>query len=233
MVIGDGIDPRRALTVHEGIDIDHVDAAPVADLRAEYWLPRDAPIVGNIAALVPHKGQRHLIEAARLVVQSVPDARFVIVGEGELRAPLQQLIERHHLDKHVLLTGFRPDPLSVLKAFDVFAMSSVTEGLGTSLLDAMACQRAIAATRAGGIPEVVVHGETGLLVPIRDERALADAIVHLLERPDLREAFGRAGRVRVEQRFSAERMVAETLAAYRRLADRRPATDTASRLAPG
>ena len=95
---------------------------------------------------MPHKGQRHLIEAAALVVRKVPDARFVIAGEGELRPALERQIKEHHLEKHVLLAGFRPDVLSVHKAFDIFVMSSVTEGLGTSLLDAMACGKPIVAT---------------------------------------------------------------------------------------
>ena len=85
------------------------------------------------------------------------------------------------LEKHVLLAGFRPDILSLHKAFDIFVMSSVTEGLGTSLLDAMACGKPIVATTAGGIPEVVLDGETGLLVPPRDHQAMADAIVRLLK----------------------------------------------------
>jgi glycosyltransferase involved in cell wall biosynthesis len=214
MLLADGLEPQRALTVHEGIDIEHVDAAPQADVHSEFWLPHHAPIVGNIAALVAHKGQRYLVDAAPAVLRQVPDARFLIVGEGELRPLLDQLIRKHHLEKHVLLTGFRPDPLALLKAFDVFVMSSVTEGLGTSLLDAMACRKSIVATRAGGIPEVVADGETGFLVPVRDPAALADRIVRLLQRDDLRAAFGETGRQRVEQRFSAEQMVAATLAAY-------------------
>ena len=109
-----------------------------ANLHEELFLPHQAPIVGNVAALVPHKGQRHLIEAAALVVRQVPDARFVIAGEGELRPALERQIKEHRLEKHVLLAGFRPDVLSLHKAFDVFVMSSITEGLGTSLLDAMA-----------------------------------------------------------------------------------------------
>ena len=98
----------------------------------------------------------------------MPDARFVIAGEGELRGALERQVREHHLEKHVLLAGFRPDVLSLHKAFDLFVMSSVTEGLGTSLLDAMACGKPIVATTAGGIPEVVADGETGLLVPPRD-----------------------------------------------------------------
>ena len=161
MVVADGVPAARAVTVYEGIDLERVDAAPAANLHAELWLPHQAPIVGNVAALVPHKGQRHLIEAAALVVTRVPDARFVIAGEGELRPALERQIKDHRLEKHVFLTGFRPDILSVHKGFDIFVMSSVTEGLGTSLLDAMACGKPIVATTAGGMPEVVVDGRTG------------------------------------------------------------------------
>jgi glycosyltransferase involved in cell wall biosynthesis len=218
VLIADGVSRDRAVTVHEGIDLERVAAAPRANLHADLWLPHDAPIVGNVAALVPHKGQRHLIEAAALVVKTVPDARFVIAGEGELRPALERQIKEHRLEKHVFLAGFRPDILSVHKAFDIFVMSSVTEGLGTSLLDAMACGKPIVATRAGGIPEVVVDGETGLLVPPRDHEAMAEAIVTLLRDRALRARIGHAGEVRVGERFSAERMVQDTLAVYERVA---------------
>src|SRR5204863_3821397 len=101
-------------------------------------------------------------------------------GEGELREGLERQVREYHLEKHVFLPGFRTDVLGCIKSFDLFAMSSVTEGLGTSLLDAMACSRAIVATRAGGIPEIVVDGINGLIVPPRDAPALAKAIVRAL-----------------------------------------------------
>jgi glycosyltransferase involved in cell wall biosynthesis len=223
VLVGDGVPPDRAVTVHEGIDVARVDAAPPAQLHAELWLPHHAPVVGNVAALVPHKGQRHLIEAAALVVRQVPDARFIIAGEGELRPALERQIKDHRLDKHVILVGFRPDVLSLHKAFDLFAMSSVTEGLGTSLLDAMACGKAIVATETGGIPEVVVDGETGLLVPPRDHPAMAQALVTLLRNDALRHRMGQAGLARVRDKFSAERMVQGTLQVYESIvAVRRP-----------
>jgi glycosyltransferase involved in cell wall biosynthesis len=218
MLIGDGVPAARAVTVHEGIDLERVEAAPPANLHAELWLPHHAPIVGNVAALVPHKGQRHLIEAARLVLPQVPDARFIIAGEGELRPALERQFKEHHLEKHVLLAGFRPDVLSLHKAFDIFVMSSVTEGLGTSLLDAMAAGKPVVATMAGGIPEVVVDGETGFLVPPRDHDTMAGAIVKLLKDDGLRHRMGEAGRARVRTIFSAERMVQETLRVYQRVA---------------
>ena len=218
MVVADGVPASRVFVVHEGIDLGHVEAAPAANLHAELWLPHHAPVVGNVAALVPHKGQRHLIEAAALVLKKAPDARFVIAGEGELREALERQIKEHHLEKHVFLVGFRPDVLSVHKAFDIFVMSSVTEGLGTSLLDAMACGKPIVATTAGGMPEVVRNGETGLLVPPREHEAMAAAIVTLLTDEPMRRAMGTAGEARVQEHFSAERMVQDTLALYRRVA---------------
>jgi glycosyltransferase involved in cell wall biosynthesis len=218
MLVADGVPAARTVTVHEGIDLERVAMAPPANLHEQLFLPHQAPIVGNVAALVPHKGQRHLIEAAALVVRKVPDARFVIAGEGELRPTLERQIREHRLEKHVLLAGFRPDVLSLHKAFDIFVMSSITEGLGTSLLDAMAAGKPIVATATGGIPEVVVDGDTGILVPARNDAALADAIVRLLKDPALRERMGKAGRARAGQRFSAERMLKETLRVYQRVA---------------
>lgn len=227
MLIADGIPSSKVVTVHEGVDVERVESMPAAQLHATFWLPSHAPIVGNVAALVPHKGQRFLIEAAALVVQDVPDARFVILGEGPLRPALERQIAEHHLEKHVILGGFRTDALSMHKAFDVFVLSSLTEGLGTSLLDAMASSKPIVATRTGGIPEVVVDGETGFLVEPHDAAGLAAAIVRLLADASLRERMGRAGFARVVARFSVDRMVDETVKVYERTVGTRREAGTA------
>jgi glycosyltransferase involved in cell wall biosynthesis len=217
MLVADGVPADRTVTVHEGIDVEQVVAAPAVNVHEAFFLPHGAPVVGNVGALVPHKGQRHLIEAAHQVVQQIPDARFVILGEGELREPLERQIQEHHLQKHVLLPGFRTDVLGCIKGFDLFAMSSITEGLGTSLLDAMACARPIVATTAGGIPEIVEDGTNGVLVPPRDHAALAAAIVRMLNDTQLRQRMGEAGLARVNERFTVERMVERTAEVYRRL----------------
>ena len=227
MLIADGIPANRTKVVYEGIDLKRINAAPPLHLHKEFGLPGHAPIVGNVAALVSHKGQRYLIEAAARVVRVIPDARFLIVGDGELAEMLRRQIEQLNLEKHVFLTGFRPDALSLHKGFDLFVMSSVTEGLGTSALDAMACERAVVATRVGGLPEAVVDGQTGLLVPVRDPAALADAIISLLRDSALRIQYGRAGLARAHHTFNAERMVDETLAVYDHLVGTRPAKDNA------
>jgi len=233
MLIADGVPEERTVTVHEGIDVEHVLAAPLVDVHQAFFLPHGAPVVGNIAALVPHKGQRHLIEAAHIVVQKLPDVRFVILGEGELRDALERLTKEYRLEKHVLLPGFRTDVLGCLKSFDVFVMSSVTEGLGTSLLDAMACSRPIVATNAGGIPEVVDDGVTGLLVPPRNHTAMAEAIIELISNRARRQQMGDAGFARVNERFTVERMIAGTAAVYARVAGIPHVTDTESQPARG
>jgi glycosyltransferase involved in cell wall biosynthesis len=233
MLVADGIPATRTVTVHEGIDVEHVEATQRVNLHEAFWLPHHAPVVGNVAALVPHKGQRYLVEAAHLVVQQVPDARFVILGEGELRDHLERQVREYRLEKHVLLPGFRTDVLGCIKGFDLFVMSSVTEGLGTSLLDAMACGKPIVATDAGGIPEVVAHGVTGTVVPARDPRAMAAAIVELLSDEGRRRTMGEAGLARVKARFTVQRMVAATAKAYARAAGKPHVTDTANPSATG
>jgi L-malate glycosyltransferase len=227
MLIADGLPSERVITVHEGIDLEHVLAAPPVNVHQAFWLPHQAPVVGNVAALVPHKGHRHLIEAAHLVVREMPDTRFLILGEGELREQLARQIRDYRLEKHVLLPGFRTDVIGCIKGFDLFVMSSVTEGLGTSLLDAMACSLASVATRAGGIPELVQAGRTGVLVEPRDHAAMAREIVRLLKDDGLRRQMGEAARTRVAEKFTVERMVAETAAVYERVAGRPHAADIA------
>jgi len=233
ILLHDGVPQEKVVTVHEGIDVEHVVAAPAVNVHEAFWLPHGSPVVGNVAALVPHKGQRYLIEAAHLVVQQVPDARFVILGEGELRDHLEKQVHEHHLEKHVLLPGFRTDVLGCIKGFDLFVMSSITEGLGTSLLDAMACARPIVAARAGGIPEIVEDEVNGLLVPVRDHHALADAIVRALKDPAMRQRMGDAGFARVNDRFTVERMVSETAGVYVRVAGRPHVAGTERPPGPG
>src|SRR6185295_11184586 len=176
-----------------------------------------APIVGNVAALVAHKGQRHLINAVPLVLREEPDARFVILGEGPLRATLEHQVKTLHLEKHVVLPGFRDDVLSCIKAVDLFVMSSETEGLGTSLLDAMAAGKPTIGTDVGGIPEAIEDRVTGLIVPPNDPALLARAIVKLLKDGALAKRMGQAGLARAKKLFSVEKMVDGTIEAYRKL----------------
>jgi glycosyltransferase involved in cell wall biosynthesis len=216
MLTGDGIPASKIVVVHDGVSLGLVDKTPAVDVHAAAFLPHGAPVIGNVAALAPHKGQKHFVAAAARAVRDVPDARFVIVGEGELRDALDKQIHELGLQRHVTLMGFRPDALGLMKSFDVFVMSSLTEGLGSAVLEAMACRRTVVGTRAGGIPEVVEDGVTGLLVPPHDDAALASAMVRVLRDRPFADRLAAMGRLRVEHAFSVEHMVAQILDAYER-----------------
>ena len=213
VLLQDRISAQRLRLVHEGVS----DRAPQAGGRAalvELGVPEGAPVVGNVAALTDHKDQKTLLEAASLVVRERPDVRFVVVGEGEKRTELLDLRHRLGLEGHVIFAGFRHDLDRLFPAFDLFCLSSHQEGLGTSLLDAMAFSRPVVATAAGGIPDAVEDGVTGCLVPVRDATALARALLALIADPARRDQMGALGRQRFLTRFTAERMVLSTLAVY-------------------
>ncbi len=223
ILVRDGIPASRVTVVHDGIDVARVQRWPAVDMHAAFWLPHGVPVVVNVGALVAHKGQKFLLDAWPLVMRHLPDAHLVILGEGELRGALERQVKELHLERAVRLPGFRDDVLSLVKSADLFVMSSVTEGLGSAVLDAMAMELAVVGTRAGGIPEAVVDDETGLLVPPADPKALATAIVRLLKDPLLRAQYGHAGRLRVEQHFGVDRLVDGTYAVYEAVAQSQPA----------
>ena len=220
ILVQDGIPAGRIEVVHDGIDVNKIANRPSIDLHAEYWLPHGVPVIVNVGALVGHKGQKYLVDAMPLVLREVPEAHLVIFGEGELRGPLEKQVKQLSLSKRVLLPGFREDVLSLMKSADLFVMSSVTEGLGSAVLDAMAMGQAVVGTRAGGIPEAVVPGETGLLVEPADAKALAAAIVTLLKDSGRRKQYGEAGRLRVAKDFGVDRLVDGTLEVYQKIAAR-------------
>lgn len=218
ILVQDQVPARRIEVVHDGIDVEKIGNRPALDLHAEYWLPHGVPVIVNVGALVGHKGQRYLVDAMPQVIREVPDAHLIIFGEGELRPALERQIKAQSLTKRVLLPGFREDVLSLVKSADLFVMSSVTEGLGSAVLDAMAMELAVVGTTAGGIPEAVIPGVTGELVPPSDPKSLAAAIVRLLKDAELRRQYGHAGREHVAAHFGVDRLVDGTLDCYRRFA---------------
>jgi glycosyltransferase involved in cell wall biosynthesis len=213
----DGLPAEAVRVVYEGVP-DRVAASGGADVLASLGIPAGVPVVGNVAALTGHKDHATLLAAASVVRARVPEARFVIMGHGELEAALKAQARALGLSECVVFAGFRADLDVLIPAFDVFCLSSHMEGLGTSLLDAMCYGRAVVATAAGGIPEAVEDGVTGRVVPPRDPEALAAALVDVLRDPSRREAMGAAGRRRFLERFTAERMVDQTLAVYAEVA---------------
>ncbi len=205
-----GLASDRLHLVYEGVP----DRKPLPGGRealAELGVPAGVPVVGNVAALTGHKDHATLLEAMALLHAQLPEARLVIAGDGELRGALEARARALDLGGRVVFAGFRRDLDRLLPAFSVFCLSSELEGLGTSLLDAMAFGLPVVATAAGGIPEAVEDGVSGRLVAPRDPRALAGALAEVVGDERLRVAWGAAGRRRYLERFTSDRMVEETL----------------------
>jgi glycosyltransferase involved in cell wall biosynthesis len=181
---------------------------PPAEVRHE------VPTILAVGRLVAQKGHDVLLHAFARVVVPFPDARLVIVGEGEQRAPLERLTRELRLVDRVTFTGHRPNARTFMRYATVFVHPSRWEGFGLVLLEAMAAGVPIVANRVSAIPEVVDDGATGLLVPVDDSDALAKAISRLLEDPALAQRLGRTGRDRLEREFSLSRMVRATEQIY-------------------
>jgi glycosyltransferase involved in cell wall biosynthesis len=201
--------------------------------RAELGLTADAPVIGIVARLFRWKGHAHLVDALALVKKDVPNVRLVIVGEddqradpgrGSFRAELEQQLEHLGLQENVIFTGFRTDIPYLMSAFDIFAHPSWEEPFGMVFLEAMAMAKPVVAWASGGAPEVIAHGETGLLAERPSIQSLATALTTLAKDRALRETFGAAGRRRAEQLFSPQRMCELTVDVYRALLSERRAT---------
>jgi glycosyltransferase involved in cell wall biosynthesis len=200
-----GVSPERITVIHDGIDFGRFPPVTSA-VRTEFALPHDALVVGVTAQLTDHKDHRTLLRAWGLVEAAAPDAWLLIIGTGELEATLKRYAASRGL-KRVVFTGFRTDVNQLLRGMDLFTLTSHLEGLGSSVMDAMYCGLPVVATRAGGLPELVHDGETGVLVPVGDHAAVAEALVHLLRDTERRRRYGARARQHAIDTFSAARMV--------------------------
>lgn len=210
-----GYPAARVVTIYNGIELSAAASANGGRLRAELGVPADASLIGSVARLCAVKGQRELIEA----LGSLPGTRLLLVGDdleegGEYRRSLERDAARLGVSDRVVFTGPRGDVPAILEELDVFVLPSWTEGLPMTVLEAMAQGKPVVATPVGGTPELVVDGETGLLVPPRDPTRLAQAIRGLLADPDRAARLGRAGRERVGASFTAAEMERRVLALY-------------------
>jgi glycosyltransferase involved in cell wall biosynthesis len=211
--------PGQHTFIYNGIDPEAFAGGGVdrAAVRREMGVDPEAFLVVSVGRLVPVKGHAHLIDALPEVLRRRPDAAVLIVGDGPLRNDLEGRARSLGVGDRVRFSGHLGDVASVLGAADLFALPSLNEGLGLALVEAMATGLAAVASRVGGVPEVVVDGETGLLTPPRDAGALAGAVLRLMEDAGERRRMGEAGRARVRQHFSIERTVRETERLYEEL----------------
>jgi glycosyltransferase involved in cell wall biosynthesis len=213
------IAPEAKITVIRGaINLNSYPALSNPKLkRQELGIPEVAIVIGNVGRLEAAKGQVFLLKAAALILARHPDTYFVIVGKGRLKASLENLAQELKISHRVMFTGFRDDMPEIMQSFDIFAFPSLWEGLGMVLLEAMAYRLPVVASKIGGIQDVVITGETGILTKTSDHQALAAALMELLENPEQRRAYGEAGYKRVSTEFREDNFLDKHAALYRQL----------------
>lgn len=212
--------PVRVVT--NGVPVDRLRPDPEAGaaLRRSLGIPEGAPVVGQVAVFRRQKRLDLWLRAAEAIRRRHPDARFLLVGDGPLRSEVEALARAPELEGAVHLPGLQEEVRPYLAAMDVLLISSEFEGLPLVLLEAMAMEVPVVATAVGGIPEAVVDGETGRLVPPGEAGPLAAAVADLLADREARRAMGRAARRRAAECFSTERMLTELETLYREVLGR-------------
>jgi len=212
-----GVDPKKIRLIHSGVDAHRFE---LISLRPNF--DSALPVVGSLAVMEERKGHRYLLEAARLLKQRGQRIRYLLGGDGSLKNELEKIVARLGLNEDVSFPGFVSDVPSFLEDVDVFVMPSLFEGLGVAALEAMAAGKPVVATNVGGLAESVIDSVTGLLVPPRDPRALAEAVGKLVGDRSLAGEMGKRADERVREHFTLKKMAEKNEAYYYALHDGKP-----------
>lgn len=224
-----GIPRSRLRLLYDGLETDAIENADGARGRAALDLEKGRLLLVSVATLTDCKGHRYLLDAMKIVVEKVPSAVLALAGDGELSRPLRRQVEELGLQSHVRFLGYRQDVPDLIKGADVFVLASHTEGLCNSVIEAMLARRPIVTTTVGGLQDLIAADgpddePVGWMTKPRDAIALAQTILHVLGSPDAWEEMGCRARRRALERFTSDRMVEETVAAYRELIDAKRAS---------
>lgn len=208
---------ENIVVIPVGVDIErYLKEEGDADIREELGIDPDLPLIGWVGRLEEVKGCFDFLKACSIVGERFPMARFLMVGDGLLRGDIEQWIKKHGLEDRVFLLGYRRDVPRIMKAMDLYVLTSRNEGLGMGVVEAMAAGRPVVATGVGGVPTAVVDRVTGLLVPPGRPDEIADAIAIILSNPSMAEGMGRAGRERARA-YSVEAMTRAYIDLYKEL----------------
>lgn len=217
-LVSAGVPRERITVVHTGIDLSRYQTdGGRGTLRAELGLADDTPLIGTVAILRRKKGHAELLEAVPKVLARFPDCHFVFAGDGPQQQNLEQRIAELGLQDRVHMLGLRRDVVGILQALDVFVLPTHQEALGTAFIEAAAMGLPAIGSDVDGVPEAIIDGETGLLVPVNDSDAIAGAILQLLENPAQRQTMGVAAKARVQAHFSRRAMAQGMVALFERL----------------
>ncbi|MDX2042624.1 MAG: glycosyltransferase [Acidobacteriota bacterium] len=197
---------ERMQVIPNGVDMQRIDEADARGIREELGIALDDFVVGTVARLDLNKDTLTLLKAFAAITQS-PKLKLLIVGDGEQRTLLERFVGKQGLNRNVIFAGMRRDVPSLLKAMDVFALSSLSEGMPLTVLEAMATRLPVVATAVGALPELVEEGSTGFLVPVGDAEAMAEKLRRFVADHRLAKSFGEEARRKIEHQFSLDRML--------------------------
>jgi glycosyltransferase involved in cell wall biosynthesis len=209
-LIDAGVNPGRVKVVYEGVDLKWIDSQKTDPVS----LDSNDVVIGTVAHLSLEKGHNSFLKAIALLVKEFPNARFLVVGDGVLRTDLEDLAGQLGIERYVLFTGFRTDSEALMKQFDIFCLPSLSEGLSSAIMAAMANRLPVVSTTVGGIPELVSDQVTGFLVTPDSPEELANALSKLMRSSQLRYEMGDAGRRRVEDYFTVTNKIDRTELSY-------------------
>lgn len=204
------IPPDRIQVCYEGVDLSnyhpdkHWNQTDSAQVKSELGIDVNNTVLATIARLDPGKGHEYLLQTAVQILKTHPNVTFIIAGDGSERVRLEKMAQELSISEHVIFTGFVDDIAHLLSAVDLLVHPSLAEGLSNSVMEAMAMAKPVVATHVGGMSELIVHGETGLMVPPSDTERLTEATLELLKDKNRMNAMGAAGRKRVETRFNRD-----------------------------
>jgi glycosyltransferase involved in cell wall biosynthesis len=219
-----GIDDGRKITViYQGLELEKetLDRENIFNLKSVFNIQPEDLVIGMVGRLEPVKGSMFFIEAAPLIAKRFPATKFLVAGEGSLRNEMEERARKLGISDRVIFAGWREDVPDMISIMDVVVQPSLNEAVGIALVEAQAQGVAVVATNVGGIPEAVVDGRTGILVPPSDAEALAEAVMELLSDGTKRAGMGAAGRAWVQDKFRAETMAEKTSALYMELLEKK------------
>jgi glycosyltransferase involved in cell wall biosynthesis len=215
--------PNKIICIPLGLELEpFLDSEKKKGIfRKELNLDQGIPLIGIVARLVPIKGHSNFLEAAKLVSQDFPSARFIVIGDGELRRKLIDLATDLGIKDKVIFCGFRKNLVDIYADLDIVVLSSLNEGLPVSIIEALTARKAVVATEVGGVKDLVENGVTGMLVPNQDSKNLAQGILYLLRNPQERLKFGENGRKKVYPALNYTRLVSDMEELYEDLVAKR------------
>ena len=220
ILISEGVPAEKVVCVRSAIDIKQYGLS-CADtwFRKEFGLAQDVRVIGMVAQFIERKGHRYLLQAIPGILSKYPRVKFILFGKGPLEEGIRAMALAAGMQSSLLFAGFRNDLERVLPCLYAIVHPAEMEGLGVALLQAAACRVPLVGTDTGGIPEIVIDGVDGYLIPPRSPQAIAAAVLKLLDDPVKARAMGEAARAIVEKEFSIDAMVAGNLGVYRELMD--------------